>query len=104
MTIIANLRHYLDETGRLASGMPSPAFRLATLLCAIVGWTSRTNGGPQRTNVWCRRNPGRKPCGGEIVAGIATESTDIVWECPACGENGLIAGWRDTRWDRSGLE
>jgi hypothetical protein len=29
-----------------------------------------------------------------------TDSMEIVWDCPWCGENGVIRGWEDTLWDR----
>lgn len=101
MTWVTDLRHYLDEDGQLAA-MPGPAMRLATFVCAIVSWTSRGGGVRERTNVWCRRTRQRRPCGGEIVAGYGGESADIVWECPECGDNGLIHDWQGSRWDRRG--
>ena len=51
------------------------------------------------TNVPCG-SPGRRGCGGEIVAELDKASGHIVWHCPLCGDNGLIHGWRDTTWDR----
>jgi hypothetical protein len=101
MSFVADLRHYVDEGGRLAS-MPAPALRIATFLCAIVSWASRAGGPLERTNVWCRRMRRRRPCGGEIVAGYRDGSADIVWECPECGDNGLIHDWHGSRWDRRG--
>lgn len=100
-TLIADLRHYLDKDGTLTP-MPGPAIRLATFLCAIVSWTTRSGGSVQRTNVWCRRSPSRKPCANEIIAAYGKSSSDIFWECPGCGDSGLIKGWIDTTWDRSG--
>jgi len=100
MTLVADLRHYVDERGQLAS-MPGPALRVAAFLCAIVSWTSRAAGARERTNVWCRR-PRRQPCRGEIVAAYGDQSADIVWECPVCGGNGLIHDWQGSRWDRRG--
>ena len=49
----------------------------------------------------CRRRPGRRRCPGEIHAGFAEDPREITWICPRCGDNGLIQGWRGTRWDRS---
>ena len=51
------------------------------------------------TGVKCRRRPGRKPCRGEIVAAIESESLRIVWACPVCEDNGLVSGSRDSPWD-----
>ena len=32
----------------------------------------------------------------------STASGHIVWQCPICGDNGLIDGWEDTMWNRHG--
>jgi hypothetical protein len=98
-TWVTDMRHFPDDQGELER-MPGPAMNLAVYLGAIVGWVSRTNGRNQRTNVWCRRRRGRRRCRGEIIAGKADERHAIVWHCPQCGDNGIIHGWENTRWDR----
>lgn len=99
-TWITDMRHFLDETGDLAA-MRGPAANLALHLGSIVGWvTSRGAMQPDRTNVPCRRNPGRVRCVGEIVANLTGEPGAISWRCPECGDNGVVRGWEGTRWDR----
>jgi len=100
-TWITDLRHYLDDRGRM-DHLPGPALGIARHLASIVAWTSATQGaGTQRTNVTCRRRPNKRRCTGEIHAGIDADGEAVVWYCPACGDNGEIRGWHETRWDRS---
>lgn len=99
-TWITDMEHYLEE-GVLASDLPNAALNLALHLGAITAWmTSRDSSAPQRTNVPCRRSPGRRRCLGEIQAMIRAEDGTIVWRCPTCGDNGEICGWPGTGWDR----
>jgi hypothetical protein len=98
-TSITNLTHYLNDSGELAD-MPGPAMNLALFFCSIVGWvSSRQVIIHERTNVPCRRTPGRKRCLGEIVAGMQADGT-VSWHCPICGDRGFIYGWEESRWDR----
>jgi hypothetical protein len=98
--LIIDLRHFLDESGELPEDLPTPATKLALFTGAIVSWvTGREPAGHERTNVWCRRSPGRRQCRGEIVAGFE-DGGKVSWLCPVCGENGVVSGWERTRWDR----
>ncbi len=101
-TLITELTCYFDSRGELPSDLPGPALNLALYLGAIVSWATR--GGsfePERTNVSCRRRPRGRRCSGEIVAALNSKAGEVEWICPACGERGVISGWRGTRWDRS---
>lgn len=53
------------------------------------------------TNVPCRRSRSRPPCYGDVYARLAPDDR-IEWRCRACGEEGVIPGWKGTRWERSG--
>lgn len=101
---VTDMRHYLDEeTGDLPDGLPAPALNLALFLGSIVAWvTDHMPAGDWHTNVPCRRSPGRKRCLGEIVAELDPGTGQIAWQCPVCGDNGVIHGWEDTLWNRSG--
>ena len=99
-TWITDMRHYLGPDGRLGE-MPTPALNLALFLGSIIAWvTSRSSGRISRTNVPCRRSPGRRRCRGEIHAGLDMEPATIVWQCSECGDCGYIRGWKGTSWDR----
>lgn len=92
---VVDMRHYLDEdTGDLPDGLPTPVLNLALFFGSIVAWvTDHLPEGDWHTNVPCRRSPGRRRCLGDIMAECDRTSGHIVWQCPVCGDNGLIHGW-----------
>ncbi|MFA6110872.1 MAG: hypothetical protein WDA75_19095 [Candidatus Latescibacterota bacterium] len=101
-TWITNLRHFMDDDGEIPEALPGSALRLVRFLGAIVQWvTIHTPAEYPWTNVPCRRNPGHRPCPGDIHAQFDAEETTILWECPFCGANGTIRGWEGTCWDRT---
>jgi len=103
-TWITDMGHYLDG-GRLGDEMPGPALAIALHLGSIIAWiTSHDDAGAQRTNVPCRRSPGRKRCTAEIEAKFESPGAAILWRCPVCGDNGHIDGWQGTPWDRRDAE
>ncbi len=81
--------------------MPGPALNLALFLGSIVAWvTSGRSSADPRTNVVCRRNPGRRRCRGEVHAAFEADGETIAWHCPVCGGEGVTRGWEGTLWDR----
>ena len=103
---IVDIRHYLDEqTDDLPESLPGPAVNVALFFGSIVAWvTDHLPEGDWHTNVPCRRSPGRRRCQGDIMAEPDRTSGHIMWQCPVCGDNGLIhaadtcrldALWRD---------
>jgi hypothetical protein len=103
-TWIIDMRHYLDEeTGDLPDSLPGPVLSLALFFGSIVAWvTDHLPEGDWHTNVPCRRRPGRTRCRGEIFAELDRGSGHIIWRCVMCGDNGAIAGWEATLWNRHG--
>jgi hypothetical protein len=100
VALIANLQHYLNSSGLIPENIPGPAHKMALFLGSIVAWvTSHPAGHYERTNVACLRRPGRRRCPGFIHAWLEREGA-ITWECPNCGDNGIIRGWEQTLWDR----
>lgn len=57
---------------------------------------------PAPIDASCIRRPGHRPCGGRLAAGFLPDSREIVWECPLCGDRGLIQNWQGSAWDRGG--
>ena len=64
----------------------------ASTLNRICAW--RGTEGPSR------RKPNHRRCRGEIFARFDSGGAGILWECPLCGDNGHISGWKGTDWDR----
>ena len=99
-TLFVDLRHAEEANGR----SPGAAQRLSMFLGAIVqAATTAPSGEPVRTAVACRHARRRRsPCRDLIVAQRLDVPAEIRWHCPACGEDGVITGWRGSEWDRRG--
>jgi hypothetical protein len=94
---ITDIRHFLDEQGHIPPDLPA----VPRYLCAIVAEASHLSPKePSPLDLRCRRRPGRRVCPGTIQARIEDRSGDIFWECPACGDHGVIRNWHATPWDR----
>jgi hypothetical protein len=101
MTWVTDLSHFIDETGNVPTNIPGPARRLAEYLTAIVATATTARGSEGHTTgeIKCRRRPGRRACPGFIRHRLWADER-ITWECPSCGDNGVISNWQSTRWDR----
>jgi hypothetical protein len=98
---VTDMGHYLHE-GRLPLDIPAPAWRFAAYLGALVQAASLQPAGQLlATPLPCRRRPGRRHCPGRLQVRRLDVPPEIVWGCPACGEEGVISGWKGTPWDFS---
>src|SRR5438132_8839642 len=94
---VTNLRHFLDDTGALIESRPG---RIAAYFAEIVQIaTPRMVGAWSLSEVRCRRRPGHKLCTGRIGVRLTDTSLTVEWECPECGDAGIVSDWEDTRWD-----
>ncbi|MCO6479522.1 MAG: hypothetical protein J5I94_23005 [Phaeodactylibacter sp.] len=101
MAWIINMQHYLTKEGAIGP-LNRPTRRLADFFGAIVTFATSFEEEPfLNSNIKCRRRPGRKPCRGKIQALLDLDTDNIVWQCPVCGDNGVISGWQETPWDAS---
>jgi len=97
-----DITHFLDASGAIPDELPGPARNLANHFGAIIAAMTRLPWGiPDEAGVKCRRRPNRRPCNGEIVGFLHPNTLEIEWECPLCGDNGVISGWKGSLWDRS---
>ncbi len=98
-TWITDITHFLTRDGAIAP-TAEPARRFAEFLAKLaVDATTPSLDGSTHTSVRCRRRPARKLCTGEIETDIDAETEEIVWWCPACGDNGIIRNWKGSMWD-----
>lgn len=99
-TYVTDLTHF-DGALDPGSNAPAPAKRLAKFFDEVVRVASREALGTIRTDVRCFKKPARRPCSGRIVATRSQSREEISWECPSCGNNGVIHNWRGTKADLS---
>jgi hypothetical protein len=98
-TWVIDLRHFLDPAGAVAR-LPAPARYLARYWTEIVAQGSNFD---EPVTLRCRRRPRRRPCSGILIVLLDERLEDLVWHCPACGDNGVIRGWEGTFWDNSDI-
>jgi hypothetical protein len=99
-TYVTDITHFLDDSGDLAAGMPSPARKLASFLVLIIDAVTQTAPAHDHdTQIHCRM----EACTGSIRASLAQPQQEISWCCPDCEHNGVIKNWQGTKWDRMSL-
>ena len=99
-TLISDIRHFSVDDN-FPPDMPVSARRLAGFLGDIISFATfiADPGIAQEIPMWCRRRPGKKSCKGDLVVYREDNTSDIIWECPKCGDNGIITNWLNTGWD-----
>ena len=99
----ADIRHFLDEEGYIPEDVPEPARRMAEYFGTIITHASAviTENEFHSAPIACRRRPGRKRCKGKIEVDFRYPDFAILWNCPVCGDEGIISGWEGTHWDLS---
>ena len=90
-----DLRHFLLPDGKPAP-LPTRAQRLFDYWTEIVSQATQYD---DPTTLCCRRRPGRRPCGALLTIFFDIDTNDVLWFCPACHDEGRIAGWEETFWD-----
>ncbi len=96
-TWVTDLTHFIDDTGHLHHLLTGPGRNLALHMTAIVA-AATTPLPLHAADVPCRRRPNRRPCRGKIQHRLWPDER-ITWECPLCGDNGIISNWQSTAWD-----
>ena len=96
---ISNITHFLNKSGGITKDMPSEAKEMASLLTLIIeASTDFESESGFSTEINCIN----KGCKGIIRSTILfEENNEIFWQCPVCGEEGIITEWEGSRWDRS---
>jgi hypothetical protein len=97
---VTDLRHF--DGIELDPDAQGPALRFARYLRRIVRAATTLPGqGVRTTALVCRRRPGHLPCPGRLCVERRDIPAQIRWGCPACGEEGVISGWRGSSDDLS---
>jgi hypothetical protein len=95
-TYVTDITHYLDEAGELAQ-IPRPARRLASFLTLLIEEaTSAPSAREHDSRIRCLA----KDCRGTIRTSLPPGQVEIFWRCRACGHNGIIRNWNNTRWNQ----
>jgi len=95
-TYITDITHYLDDAGELLP-LPGPARKLASFLTLLIdAATSTASVQYHDSSIRCRT----KACMGTILTMLSQNRDEIAWHCPACGHNGVIRNWQDTKWNQ----
>lgn len=104
VTLIVDIRHWLDKHGSLPAGPPRlrrNALRIATLI-EYGGPLQQLEG--RETMVPCKQRPGRKPCPGLMWVMKRTDDRIEVF-CMLCrATEAVISGWQDTEWAEGPME
>ena len=90
-----------DWIDRLFSDNQAPRLnvRLRKLADIITFATAKSAGIPIDCVPACWKRPGGKACRGLLRVKLVPEKDEIRWQCPACGNQGAVTGWRGEFWD-----
>ena len=101
MTLVVDIRHWLD-----ANGDPDPRLRRQVLRIArLIEYGGPLEPGQTReTLIECTRRPGQKSCLGLLwVAKTGDGRIDAF--CRVCGQERIyVSGWQDTDWATRPME
>jgi hypothetical protein len=97
---ISDITHYFDETGNIPKEKSKEARELARFLALVVNTTTKTFHATFKiAEVRCFESG----CHGLIKTALILENEGIHWYCPRCHIEGIINGWRGTKWDNRNL-
>jgi hypothetical protein len=93
---ITDITDLLDDRGRPVEGRAGRIARYLGLVVEAGSVMEEGQGGyiPMR----CANPSRRRLCSSQLVAARPSQDT-VEWECPGCGERGLITNWSGTGFD-----
>ncbi|HUX59552.1 MAG TPA: hypothetical protein VMV77_21445 [Bacteroidales bacterium] len=93
---ISNMQHFLDESGNIPKQMPKEARELASFFALVIDATTKNSPFTlTQTDIRCFE----KGCQGMISSEILGKTEEIHWKCSKCPNEGIISGWKLTKWD-----
>jgi hypothetical protein len=100
--IVTDMQHYVDKKGCARDDLPGPMRTIAEFMGRIVSAATVVSACCDRqTALACRRRPGRVKCPGHLRVDLPRGGAEVRWRCSACGDEGMISGWRSSPWDLS---
>jgi len=100
MATITNIKHFLDEDGKLPE-LPVEARKLVDFLSSIIESASGNYDLPVSfAQAECMRTTDNTSCPGDIEVWVYAEDNNIGWQCLECGDEGVISEWSGTIWDK----
>ncbi len=99
---VIDIRHWLNEE-QDGPAVPRLKNKVAKITEIISYATSELNGLKTASAPKCWRKPKRKPCKGILDAWVS-DMDEICWECPVCGDEGVVRGWNGLIWDMLDVE
>jgi hypothetical protein len=96
-TYSTDMRDFMNSRGEQADLTPEAA-KLVKFFAVVILLALRGGKGKSAFVVPCRFNPKRRRCTGTIKASLSA-TDEVLWECPLCGDTGVIRNWRNSPWD-----
>ena len=104
MSLIVDIRHWLDERGELPLDNMQVRRRALRIAQLIESGGPLDTGQVRETLVACSSRPNRKPCLGLLWVEKSRDACICAY-CPVCKrEEILISGWQDTMWANGPME
>jgi RNA polymerase subunit RPABC4/transcription elongation factor Spt4 len=97
---VIDIRHWLGEN-LVDAGLPQLRLKVKKL-GEIVSYATAIEAG-----IWvdfepeCGRRPKKKACKGKLDIDLDSDTDQIHWRCPVCGDEGVVTGWKGLIWDLS---
>jgi hypothetical protein len=97
---VIDIRHWLGKN-LLEAGLPQLRLKVKKL-GEIVSYATAIEAGIMVDfQPACWRRPNRKACRGKLDIDLNSDTDQIHWLCPECGDEGVVTGWKGLIWDLS---
>ena len=95
---VIDIRHWLGEN-LVDAGLPQLRLKVKKLGEIVSYATAIEAGIPVDFQPVCWRRPKRKACKGKLEIDLNSDTDQIHWMCPECGDEGVVTGWKGLIWD-----
>jgi hypothetical protein len=95
---VNDIRHWLGKN-LLEAGLPQLRLKVKKLGEIITYATAIEAGISVDFQPVCWKRPKRKACKGKLGIELDSDTKQIQWLCPECGDEGVVTGWSGLIWD-----